>query len=80
MKPAEGLQVADVWGSPADPVEVVDALKALRIAVGAEAGSSAKLRFGDVAPLVGNVPQPDNSITAADALVILRKSIGLVAW
>lgn len=61
-------------------VDVVDALKALRISVGAEGSSATKLKFGDVAPLIGNVPQPDNAITAADALVILRKSIGLVSW
>jgi hypothetical protein len=31
----------------------------------------------DLAPLVNGVPTPDGKVTAADALVILRKAVGL---
>jgi cytochrome c peroxidase len=58
--------------------DITDAIKALRIAVGLDAPSSNEMLRGDVAPLVNDVPAPDGRIDVADALVILRKVVGLV--
>ncbi len=60
-----------------DTVEVADALKVLKMAVGLETPDPAK---GDAAPLVGGKPQPDGKVNAADALIILRRAIGDVNW
>jgi M6 family metalloprotease-like protein/uncharacterized repeat protein (TIGR02543 family) len=61
-------------------VDIADALKALRIAVGLETATTAQLAVADVAPLSGGKPAPDGIIDIADALVILEKSVGLVGW
>jgi hypothetical protein len=61
-------------------VDIADALKALRIAVGLETTTTAQLAIADVAPLSGGRPAPDGRIDIADALVILEKSVGLVGW
>jgi len=61
-------------------VDSRDALKALRIAAGIVPATSSELAHGDVAPMVGNLPQPDNKIDLGDVIVILRKSVGLVSW
>jgi cytochrome c peroxidase len=58
-------------------VEVVDALKALRIALGIVTPTPEERLHGDVAPLAGGFPAPDDRIDMADALVILRKAVGL---
>jgi hypothetical protein len=50
-----------------------DALPALQMAIGMK---SVDLK-ADLAPLVNGVPVPDGKVTAADALVILRKAVGL---
>ena len=59
---------------------VADAVLALRIAVGLTTASAGEMAHGDVAPLVGGKPQPDGKIDVGDALVILRKVVGLVSW
>ncbi len=61
-------------------VDVSDALKALRIAVGLAIPSDADLSHGDVAPLVNHFPAPNGVIDVADALVILRKAVGLESF
>ena len=61
-------------------VNVSDALRALRIAIGLLPQTAVDLANGDVAPLVNGKPVPDGTINVGDAVVILRKSIGLVAW
>jgi hypothetical protein len=58
-------------------VSAADALKALRIALGVLPQTPADLDNGDVAPLVNGVPAPDGRIAVGDALVILRKVVGL---
>jgi hypothetical protein len=58
-------------------ISVADALKALRIAIGLVTPTAAELASGDVAPLVNGLPAPDGKIDVADALVILRKVVGL---
>lgn len=55
------------------PASVADALKALRIAVGLASPTSEELLHGDVAP----PGAPDDRIDAADALLILKKAVGL---
>ena len=35
---------------------------------------------GDVAPLVGGIPQPDGTFTLGDVLVIYQKAMGLVSF
>jgi hypothetical protein len=61
-------------------VDISDALKALRISTGLVVPTQLELLRGDVAPLVGGVPSPDGSIALADALLILRKVVGLVTF
>ena len=58
-------------------VDITDALKALRIAVGMVQPTPSDLLHGDVAPLANNVSAPDGRIDVADALLILRKAVGL---
>lgn len=59
---------------------ISDALRALQISVQLVAPNSQDLAQGDVAPQIGGLPSPDGSITVADALLILRKVVGLVNW
>jgi manganese oxidase len=59
-------------------VDITDALKALRIAVGLNQPTPNDLLHGDVSPLVNGTPVPDGSIGIADALMILRKVVLLV--
>lgn len=51
-----------------------DAMFALQMAIGKK---PLDLLKADVAPLINGVPAPDGKVTAADALVILRKAVGL---
>jgi hypothetical protein len=57
-----------------------DALKALRIAVSLEQPTVTDMLHGDVAPLVNGVPTRNNAIDIADALLILRKTVGLATF
>jgi len=60
---------------------IVDALQALRISVGLVVPTQFDKSHGDVAPLgPDGKPQPDGQITIQDALVILRKVVGLISW
>lgn len=61
-------------------IEVVDAMLALRIAVGLDPTTDNALLYGDVAPLVDGRPNPDGRINAADAMLILRKALNLLTW
>lgn len=61
-------------------VDVVDALKALRIAAGLDTPTASEQSRGDVAPIVNNTPTPDNKIDIGDVVVILRKAVGLGSW
>jgi hypothetical protein len=55
-------------------INVADALRILRIALGLIQATPADLVLGDVAPLGA----PDGVINIADALIILRMAIGLI--
>jgi manganese oxidase len=59
-------------------VDVSDALKALRIAVGLDVPSFDDMLHGDVSPLVNGAPAPDGFIKIDDALLILRKAVLLI--
>jgi predicted outer membrane repeat protein len=61
-------------------VDIADALKALRIAVGLETPTESDYANGDVAPLVNVIPAPDGVIDIADATVILMRVVGLRSW
>jgi hypothetical protein len=61
-------------------VDIADALKVLRMAVGILSPSASEMSFGDVAPLVNGKPQPDSKIDLGDVVVILRRAVGLVSW
>jgi len=60
--------------------DVAAALKALKIAAGTLQPTAEDLLHGDVAPLTNGAPSPDGKIDVADALLILRKAIGLVTF
>jgi len=72
------LPSGDVNGDGA--VDVGDALRVLRIAVGLDAATAEDYAAGDVAPLVNGVPAPDGVIDIRDAVVTLRKAVKLVTW
>ena len=59
---------------------IADALKAMRIAVGLDTATATDLLNCDVAPLKNGVPAPDGVIDIADAVLILRRVVGLVNW
>src|SRR5512142_1253380 len=56
-------------------VSVVDAIMALRLAVGPASATTDELLHADVAPVVNGVPAPDGRIDVSDALVILKKAV-----
>ena len=57
-------------------VDTLDALEALRIAVGIFTPTAAELIRGDVAPLVNGVPHPDEKIDISDVVVVLKMAVG----
>jgi len=57
-----------------------DALLALRIVVGLVVPTEYQIAACDVAPLVNGKPHPDGKINVGDALVILRRVVGLDSW
>jgi Bacterial TSP3 repeat/Thrombospondin type 3 repeat len=73
-----------VWGDINDDrvVDTVDVLLASRAVLGLVTLSDAGLARGKVAPLVGGIPQPANNalLTAADLLLIERKTLGVVNY
>lgn len=76
--PARAIPDGDLTGN--GTVEVADALRSLRIAVGLVAPTPQESDAGDVSPLVNGKPAPDGAITVSDALLILRKAVGLFNW
>lgn len=60
---------------------IADALRVLSIAVNLIPKTLDDSNHGDVAPLgLNGKPQPDGVIDIMDALIILRKVVGLVTW
>jgi cytochrome c peroxidase len=72
------LPTGDLNGSGV--VDISDSLRALQIANGLIVPTQMELLRGDVAPQVNGVPAPDDSITISDALLILRKVVGLASF
>lgn len=56
---------------------IKDALLALRIAVNLVAPTADDLNIGDFAPLVNGISKPDGKIGLDDALLLLKKTVGL---
>ncbi|KAF0221782.1 MAG: hypothetical protein FD174_113 [Geobacteraceae bacterium] len=67
-------------GGTAGSVSVVDAMVALRIAIGGLPPTPEHFVHGDVAPLINGKPVPDGKIDLGDAIVLLRRVVGLVNW
>lgn len=61
-------------------VDIADALKVLRIAVGLDTPTAEDYVKADVAPLKDGKPAPDGVIDIADVVVILQKAIGARSW
>jgi len=60
---------------------VADALRALRFSVNLLQPTAEDLLHGDVAPLgPDGKPVPDGKIDIQDALVVLRKALGILTW
>jgi hypothetical protein len=61
-------------------VDIVDAILALKIAVGQVSPTAINILHGDVAPFDSDkIPVPDKKITVEDALQILRKAVGVTS-
>jgi hypothetical protein len=78
IRAASSISSGDLNGDGA--VNVADALKVLRIAVGLDPATASDYAKGDVAPLKDGKPLPDGVIDIADALVVLEKAVNLVSW
>jgi len=61
-------------------VDISDALRVLKIALGNETATKDDYAKADVAPLKYGKPNPDGVIDIADATVILMKAVGLLSW
>jgi hypothetical protein len=72
------LVLGDITGD--GKVDISDALKVLRMAVGLDSATADDYARADVGPLKGGKPSPDGVIDISDALVILEYSVGLVNW
>lgn len=59
---------------------VQDALRAIRIVVNQTAPSTLELAHYDIGPLVNGKPNPNGKIEIVDAILILRKALGLKSW
>jgi hypothetical protein len=61
-------------------VDVADALRALQISIGLITATDWDLSHGDVGPLVDGKPKANGKIDISDAMLILKKSVGLTNW
>jgi hypothetical protein len=58
-------------------VDIADALQALQMSLGIIQPSFQQMLHGDVGPLANHVPVPDGMIRIDDAIVILKKAVGI---
>ncbi len=63
-----------------DKPTVQDALRAIRLVVNQSAPSAQELAHYDIGPLVNGKPNPNGKIEIVDAILILRKALGLKSW
>jgi len=75
---AAGVSNGDLNGDKT--VDLRDALRAMQIAIGLSSPTLDEMVRGDVAPLLNGKPRPDGKIDIADAMIMLQRSLGLVAW
>lgn len=62
-------------------VDIIDALKALRISVALEPSATFRQKLsGDVGPVLNGQPTVDGQISITDALAILNKAVGISVW
>ncbi|MBT0652288.1 Ig-like domain-containing protein [Geomobilimonas luticola] len=61
-------------------VTMADALTSIRLVVNNGTPTAAQLAHGDIGPLVNGKPNPNGTIDLVDALLILRKAVGLKSW
>ena len=59
---------------------VQDALRTIRIVVNQLAPTTQELAHYDIGPLVNGKPNPNGKIEIVDAILILRKALGLKSW
>ncbi|HZV81236.1 MAG TPA: hypothetical protein VFF53_03605, partial [Geobacteraceae bacterium] len=58
-------------------VDIIDAISALRAAIGLNASTVANRLRADMTPLVNGVPTPDGVMNIFDVVYILEKIVGL---
>ncbi len=61
-------------------VTMADALMAIRIVANNTVPTASQLAHGDIGPLLNGKPNPNGTIDLVDALLILRKAVGLKSW
>ncbi|RII24924.1 MAG: hypothetical protein CXR31_15805, partial [Geobacter sp.] len=61
-------------------VTMADALTAIRVVVNNVPPTPSQLAHGDIGPLLDGKPNPNGAIDLVDALLILRKAVGLKSW
>lgn len=66
-------------GTDGKPI-IQDALRAIRIVVHQAAPTAPELAHYDIGPLVNGKPNPNGKIEIVDAILILRKALGLKSW
>lgn len=59
---------------------VTDALRSIRIVVNQLTPTAQELASYDIGPLVNGKPNPNGKIEIVDAILILRKALGLKSW
>jgi hypothetical protein len=59
---------------------VQDALRAIRLVVNNNTPTAQELAHYDIGPLVSGKPNPNGKIEIVDAILILRKALGLKSW
>jgi hypothetical protein len=61
-------------------VTITDALRAIRMVTKDITPTAQELAHGDIGPLLNGKPNPNGKIDLVDAILILRKAVGLVSW
>lgn len=61
-------------------ITVQDAIRALRLVVNQSIPSPSELAHGDIGPLLKGMPNPNGKIDLVDAILILRKAVGVQSW
>jgi hypothetical protein len=59
---------------------VKDAMQAIKLVVNQAVPTAQELAHYDIGPLVGGKPNPNGKIEIVDAILILRKALGLKSW